>query len=1012
MAEALTPDWRDTFCGRQAELARLLALYEDVAALKGPRLAVVLGDRGMGKTRLVQEFYRLLSTHHDPNDYWPDASLFAGQNLRVVPDLRDPRVRAHFESFALEDRPMPFLWWNFRLVDPEARNAARSDMAAHRTTLEVHLVPAAFARRESHARRAVSAAGKDLAGAVGKKALFDALKAVPGVGLAAIALDWALDLSDAGFKGAADVRRGAQRDEQERRSGLQAIEAQRLQDIQERTLDELTEILAPAKSLEPLPTVVFCDDAQFAGDGGDEGAFRFLTSLWERAHLAGWPLLLVLTHWAVEWHQRVDDEAMPGATLARRLRRDAASPQFGAVIDLPAESALADLARAGLPGLAAADITLLLRKADGNPQVLLELVDLMRRKSALPAWRQGNALTAYARRQIDDRSTKLVGLIKDRLESDVTPGEVRSAVALSSLQGLEFVCALTHTVADVLSVQGSAIGLNQAQHPHRLIAGVDQGVAGFVQRAYYEAAASLVGDEFGDPAEVQAVMLTAAVDLRADADRWLWLKPSEQEAALGVVVNLSEAHPDPVVRAQAGHALLDLIERAMQSRSGADFARAAELAVRFESGLDARWTLSSFPLGRVDAARRAQEVWFGLPRSLRLAQAMVDLARELVHTLCTPESKRELWLSLDNLGRVAQAQGQWSQAQDLFSECLKIAHELERMLGTPQALQDLARSFSRLGQAAAGIDHWPKAEVLCSASLLNRREVARKLGTPEAQRDVSTSLSDVARIAEAQGQRQQAESLYSESLEMARQLARSTGTPDVQRDLMLSLQNVGRLKHGQGDLVQAEALYREGLEIARQMASALGTPRARADLSVLLNCVGQVAWARGEGSQADALCLEGLEIARELVRVLGTPESLDRLSESLDFAGGVSERQARWQDAEALFEESLVIRCGLTRVLDTPFAQRAMAASLDNVGRVAEAQGKLLQAEALYREGLEIRSEQARNLDTPHGTSRRFAGNAQLWSIRRVARAAAASVCFLLRKPRDQEEAGTKAGHT
>jgi hypothetical protein len=185
------------------------------------------------------------------------------------------------------------------------------------------------------------------------------------------------------------------------------------------------------------------------------------------------------------------------ARCARRLRTDAASPQFGALIDLPRESALADLVRAGLPALDAADITLLLGKADGNPQLLLELVDLVRRS---PAWRQGNALTAYASRQIEDRPTQLVGYIKERLESAVTPDEVRRAVALSSVQGLEFLCALTHAAAEALNVQGSAEGLAQAQHPHRLVTGVEEGVAGFVQRAYHEAALSLVGQHFGDAA--------------------------------------------------------------------------------------------------------------------------------------------------------------------------------------------------------------------------------------------------------------------------------------------------------------------------------------------------------------------------------------------------------------------------------------------------------------------------------------------------------------------------------
>ena len=48
----------------------------------------------MGKTRLVQEFYRRLISEHDPERYWPDAALFHGNNLRVAPERRDdPAVR-------------------------------------------------------------------------------------------------------------------------------------------------------------------------------------------------------------------------------------------------------------------------------------------------------------------------------------------------------------------------------------------------------------------------------------------------------------------------------------------------------------------------------------------------------------------------------------------------------------------------------------------------------------------------------------------------------------------------------------------------------------------------------------------------------------------------------------------------------------------------------------------------------------------------------------------------------
>ncbi len=49
--------WRQRFFGRQPELSLLQRAYEAVKRGEGPRWGVVLGDRGMGKTRLVQELY-------------------------------------------------------------------------------------------------------------------------------------------------------------------------------------------------------------------------------------------------------------------------------------------------------------------------------------------------------------------------------------------------------------------------------------------------------------------------------------------------------------------------------------------------------------------------------------------------------------------------------------------------------------------------------------------------------------------------------------------------------------------------------------------------------------------------------------------------------------------------------------------------------------------------------------------------------------------------------------------
>lgn len=370
-------DWRDVFCGRSAELDDLVRLFEEVRAGKGPRLAVVLGDRGMGKTRLVQELYRVLAARHDPQDYWPDAALFAGNNLRVAPDLSDARIAAHYRSFRLEERPMPFLWWGFRVADPALRNASRADMAVHRSTLNPHLGPIFFARRLAAARERLKAAGHDAATEFGKDLLKKTIKAIPGIGFAVDALELAVDYAGKGQDAAIALREEHRLKAEQRDMGLLDVEAERAKDILDSTLEDLAGVLAPGSDLSPLPTVVFCDDAQFARSGGDEGALRLLQTLWQRAHLADWPLMLVLTHWEFEWHQ--DAAARPSGkafatSCAAAFGRDARSVQFSSMIELSRETELARLVLAGLPGLPLDDVARLTGKADGNPQALIELV--------------------------------------------------------------------------------------------------------------------------------------------------------------------------------------------------------------------------------------------------------------------------------------------------------------------------------------------------------------------------------------------------------------------------------------------------------------------------------------------------------------------------------------------------------------------------------------------------------------------------------------------------------------
>ncbi|MEC8386445.1 MAG: ATP-binding protein, partial [Planctomycetota bacterium] len=89
------------FVGRTEELQWLREEFERVVQDKKPRISVILGDPGQGKTRLVQEFYQRLASdpEWDPEDvdFWPPMYQSRdgdkAKRLEPCPDMADHRAK-------------------------------------------------------------------------------------------------------------------------------------------------------------------------------------------------------------------------------------------------------------------------------------------------------------------------------------------------------------------------------------------------------------------------------------------------------------------------------------------------------------------------------------------------------------------------------------------------------------------------------------------------------------------------------------------------------------------------------------------------------------------------------------------------------------------------------------------------------------------------------------------------------------------------------------------------------
>ena len=108
------------FVGRSSEMACLRQAFEAVKSGQGPRLVVLQGEPGVGKTRIIQEFFHALSTQYDaaePGGFWPDRLGRHDEPLRVDPEF--PRCD--------NDAVMPFLWTAIHFSDPGQKNSSPGD---------------------------------------------------------------------------------------------------------------------------------------------------------------------------------------------------------------------------------------------------------------------------------------------------------------------------------------------------------------------------------------------------------------------------------------------------------------------------------------------------------------------------------------------------------------------------------------------------------------------------------------------------------------------------------------------------------------------------------------------------------------------------------------------------------------------------------------------------------------------------------------------------------------------
>lgn len=501
------------FCGREPELEMLMSAFRRVEAGDGPEVAVVLGESGLGKTRLVQEFYARLSTSIDAEGecgYWPDRMVRDGNNLKVNPDPA--------ECNPSQVANMRFLWWGIRMLDRTGHNAGMGGLSESVPLLRAHLEPFARARvLSARVKDAAKSAAIDAAIEIGNLFTFGLL------GLGRLGLDHASN-----WKAIVDERREfAGMDA----AGEQARQRESLVDIVLADLEAL--FAAGEKKGEPLPAIILLDDAQWLS--ADEAAATFIARLLRRAETENWPLLVLATHWEKEWNDAEADTT--NASLPMLLRGwDEARKT---VIALGKEPDLEEMVEVGFPGLHPHQVKLVLRKAGGNPRLLDEVLrDLANSPAYFSNADLSSPLTGEGMDYLGAARYEIHQLVAKRL-SQADP-DLQLAIAFSGAQGLRFLPRLTDMAALKCS-RGSACGrVREAERPHAFVTSVTDRVREFAQPFYRDVARERLPRLLSEEKAI-AALRESVVELSGNDGSFETIEPDERDVALAVGCDLLAA---------------------------------------------------------------------------------------------------------------------------------------------------------------------------------------------------------------------------------------------------------------------------------------------------------------------------------------------------------------------------------------------------------------------------------------------------------------------------------------
>lgn len=954
--------WTLTFCRREREMAALTDAWRRVCAPNPePQVVALLAESGLGKTRLVQEFFGWLSTRHDGvggAGYWPDALERRGNHLTVNPD----------PNACVSSVTMPFLWWGVRAQDPATRHTIPGEaLRAGVAVLRPHLENVVRATRLQE----LDARSKKLLGKVSADAAAEILDTVT------FGLLGALKTASEGMAELMSIRR--ERKELEATVDLGAIVVRERTSLIENIAADLGYLLThPLAKAAPIPGVVFVDDAQFADS--DPALSQLVLQLVRSARIDRWPLLIVITHWEREWYEGM--ERREGAfawRLSSLLGEDWSPHPIGRVNDL------GPLVDAALPGITEAQRDLLLKKADGNPRLLDEMLRHLRARPRYFTGRNLNAaMTTQAVAEIEELQFDLHALVEERLGH--APPEIQLALGLSALQGVRFLEALTlGAVARIATSPRSEAPLTRAERPHAFISRLGNGVAEFNQRTYRDVAYARIADLI-DERDARR-HLNAAFNALAGPDLEFTTLTAEQRPvawALGTTLLMD----DVTTAVDRRLACRCFAQTAKERREAADELTAAAVAERFldavERGAlpldllepgDAATLLESLCGGRnLSAARRfakqlasllnadskaslesarawraiaaAHATFEGVRASARLSEISLTHARAAHAHLPSAASAQTLVLALINMAEVS-----WRLSQDaampevLLEEAIRAAESAHAKEQTFQSQRAIFWAHAARSTLLRDAQRHELAMESSRKTLALAYNIQANDSSPRAKRLLVSALYYAGLSVKALEGDKAAEAPLKQAVELAREVMKIARSADTERDLAICTFQLACVSRDANMTLMDEAL-----SMARERHERYQTTETRTDLWCMLT---HFAIRRG-GDGERALLDEALDLARKILEADETPMAFENLCQTYSSLAACEYRHGGPDLALPHYRNALEVARSFNARWDTLSAACALIDVLHALGQACTHTNRLEESRAAHRDALAL----------------------------------------------------------